>query len=263
MNFNINTSMVPAEQLIALGKTAAQTAETSGMSLTDAVVRAIGMTKLNEQQVRRVVESANHEAFHRKFASMDSAMRVVELDGGPADPAEVMERLGVAAQPMKMASRTSHYSAPPQRNAAFAPYSETYTKQAALAPVYELRSQLMSAHTELAGQMAARQFEVEQSIQKLAYATTQAVHEGAYFEDLEAVWGALNPKLATEMLGALQPRRAPEGVKTSSRRIVDSAAVVTAFQKFAQAAESYELSCAAVRAMEQELIRVDSFLEDR
>ena len=86
MNLDLNTSFISPEQLIMLGKSAAQVSETSGMSLTDAVVRSVGMTKLNSHQVRRVVEAANHEAFHRKFASMDPTMRVVELDGGPADP---------------------------------------------------------------------------------------------------------------------------------------------------------------------------------
>jgi len=260
MNLNHTHSTFPPEQLIGLGKTAAQTAETSGMSLTDAVVRSIGMTKLNEQQVRRVVEAANHEAFHRKFASMDSNMRVVELDGGPADPGAVMERLGAAAMPMKLSSQASHYGSPPRYVAVVSPYSEPISKTAALRPVHDMRSELMASHEELVGQLGARQADVEMAVQKLAYVSRQAVHEGAYFEDLETVWGAVNPKLATEMLGALGLPHAGPGVKVASRRISESAEVVTAFRKFAQVAESYEVASEAVRAMEQELIKVDSFL---
>lgn len=260
MTTNFNQYSAAPEQLVALGKTAATTAETSGLSLTDAVVRSIGMTKLNAQQVRRVVEAANHEAFHRKFASMESHMRVVELDGGPADPAAVMERLEVAALPMKTAARNSDYLTAPQYHPATAAYAEVFTKTAALQPVDELRAKLAATHDELTGSRAARQFEVESSVVKLAHAVRQALADGVFYEDLEAAWGAVNPKLATEMLGSLAPAHAPPGVKTASRRLVPTAEVVTAFQKFASAASQYEVVCEAIRGLEQELIRVEDFL---
>lgn len=263
MNLNFNSSQsFPPEQLVLLGKTAAQTAETSGMSLTDAVVRAIGMTKLNEQQVRRVVEAANHEAFHRKFASMDPNMRVVELEGGPADPSAVIERLALAAMPSKMSSATSDYVLGPRYASEF-PKTASYagmTKEAAMRPVFELSERLRATHEELSGYLAARQGDVEVAVQKLAHVTRQAVAEGAYYEDLERAWGSMNPKVATEMLSVLRPPRAPAGVKTASRLISESAHVRTAFAHFAKVAAEYELACEAVRTVEQEMIKVDDFV---
>ena len=260
MNLDLNTSFISPEQLIMLGKSAAQVSETSGMSLTDAVVRSVGMTKLNSHQVRRVVEAANHEAFHRKFASMDPTMRVVELDGGPADPAAVMERLAVAAEPMKVAAY-SDYRLPPQpRHKVASTYQEPMSKEAALQPVINLYSELRASHDDLIGTLGARQADVEMSVQKLAASTRQAAFDGAYHEDLETVWGEVNPKLATEVLGSLGVERAPEGVKVASRRIVDHAAVVTDFKKFAKAAAEYEIAAEAVRTLEQELVRVQTFL---
>lgn len=262
MNLDISTSFISGEQLMTLGKTAAQVSETSGMSLTDAVVRSVGMVKLNAHQVRRVVEAANHEAFHRKFASMNPSMRVVELDGGPADPAEVMERLAVAAEPVKVAAY-SDYRLPPQpRDKVSSAYEEPMTKAAALEPVLSLYSNLRASHDELIGTLGARQADVEVSVRKLASSVRQAVFDGAYQEDLETVWGEVNPKLATELLGALNVPLAPDGTKVASRRIVDDAAVVTDFRKFAKAAAEYEVVMQAVQGLEQELVRVQNFLGD-
>ena len=261
MNLDFNTSFISPEQLMTLGKAAAQVSETSGMSLTDAVVRSVGMTKLNAHQVRRVVEAANHEAFHRKFASMNPSMRVVELDGGPADPAEVMERLAVAAEPVKMAAY-SDYRLPPQ---AQQKVSSSYvdapmSKAAALQSVTNLHSELRASHDELIGTLGARQADVEISVQKLAASARQAVFDGAYREDFETVWGEINPKLATEVLGSLHAPAAPEGIKVASRRIVDDHPVVVDFKKFAKAAAEYEVTMEAVRTLEQELVRVQDFL---
>lgn len=261
LNFN-SSQTLPPEQLVLLGKTAAHTAETSGMSLTDAVVRSVGMTKLNEQQVRRVVEAANHEAFHRKFASMDPNMRVVELDGGPADPYAVIERLEAAALPSKVSSASSDYTVGPRYTHALSSGSGygAMTKAAAMQPVHYLHEQLRASHDELSGNLAARQCETETAVRKLAAVTQQAVSEGAYFEDLERAWGTLNPKVATEMLSVLRPPRAPAGVKTAGRRIAPDAGVLTAFAHFAKVAQDYEVACEAVMSVEQELVKVDEFL---
>lgn len=260
-NFNISPTL-PAEQLVLIGKTAAQTAETSGMSLTDAVVRTVGMTKLNEQQVRRIVEAANHEAFHRKFASMDASMRVVELDGGPADPSAVMERLQAVALPTKVASSSMDYSLAPKYTSPISRYSEGHTKEAAMQPVHDLLENLRSAHDELSGDLAARQADVEIAVRKLAAVTKQAVAEGAYFEDLERGWGQINPKIATEMLSVLTPPNAPAGVKIAGRRISESAEVITSFAHFTKTAAAYETQCEAVQTVEQEIIKIAVFMRD-
>ena len=260
MNLHSNTwRTVTSEHLAHLGKTAAQTAETSGMSLTDAVVRSIGMSKLNSEQVRRVVEAANHEAFNRKFAAMDASMRVVELEGGPADPAAVLERLHLAAQPTPVAGFSDYGLEPTPKMAmgTTAPY--TTTKTASLSDIRLLNERLKAAHEELIGQVAVAADRVHGSTRKLAGLVKEAVAEGAFHEDFERVWGAVSPKHATEMLSVMRPSRAPAGVKTAGRRISDGHPLITEFEAFVKHAKDYEVACEAVRSVETELVRIDSF----
>lgn len=262
MNLNTHTwQPLAAEQLVQLGKTAAKTAETSGMSLTDAVVRTIGTTKVNSEQVRRIVEAANHEAFHQKYAAMNADMRVVELEGGPADPMAVSERLAAAAVPTKVASaHRNDYALGPQYPVRTSAYVEPMAKSAALAGVSELEGQLKAAHDELVGQMAAKQANVEQSIHRVTHHVRQALADGAYREDIERAWGHYNPKYATELAASFGLPVAPAGVKTASREIPAEHPLVLAFANFVKAAGEYEVVSEAVRETECELVRVSTFL---
>lgn len=264
MNFHTNNSRtVSPDQLLQIGKTAAHTSETSGMSLTDAVVRSIGMTKLNEEQIRRVAEAANHEAYNRKFASMEASMRVVDLDGGPADPSAVIDRLHAAAQPVPASSYSDYGMAPEPKTASFRPLSGpdfTTTKVAALSEVQDLRDRLKIAHEEMVGQVAAVQSYVHESVEKLASLTRTAVDEGAFYEDFERAWGAISPKHATEILSALPLPKAPPEVKTASRRITEGNPLLTQFEVFVKHAEDFELNREAVLSIERELVTLDSFL---
>lgn len=263
MNLEANTwHTTSAEQLMQLGKTAAQTAETSGMSLTDAAVRAIGMTKLNEQQIRRVVEAANHEAFHRKFASMDPSMRVVELDGGPADANAVIERLKAASAPARSRA-VSEYSMEPVRKTASTSQSgihDVSEKRAALADISELREQLQATHVDIAERVAVNSYFVTENVQKLAALVKSAQLDGAFFEDFERAWGSISPKHATEILSALKPPHAPPGVKTASRVISEGHPIRSTFAAFVKHAQAYEVACEALREVESELVRVSDFL---
>lgn len=264
MNLNSNTwrSPVTPESLMQLGKQAALSAETTRSSLTDSVVRAIGMTKLNEEQVRRVVEAANHEAYNRKFASMDASMRVVELEGGPADPAAVIDRLKIAATPVQVAAM-SDYSVPPMSKAASVSQTAGITNDTMLKVASQdirvLHERLKAAHEELVGEVGARSSHVHGSVQKLASLVKQAVAEGAYYEDFERAWGGISPQHTTEMLAAFAPPRAPEGVKTASRQISEGHPLLVAFSTFVKHAHEYEVACEAVRTVEAELVQVDSF----
>lgn len=263
MNLNTNTwRTVSPEQLMDLGKTAAQTAETSGMSLTDAVVRSIGMTKLNSEQVRRVVEAANHEAFNRKFAAMDASMRVVELEGGPADPQAVLDRLHLAAQPVTVPGVSDYAMEPAPKTAStqgWVPPYNAVIKTAALADVRVLAERLKAAHEELVGQVGVAGDHVHSSTRKLGLLVKEACAEGAYFEDFERAWGLVSPKHATELLSVMRPPRAPNGMKTASRRISDGHPLISEFAAFVKHAKDYEIACEAVRSVETELVRIDSF----
>lgn len=254
-----------AEQLIALGKTAAKQADSSGIPLTDAVVRSVGMTKLNSEQIRRIVEAANHEAFDRKFASMSADMRVVELNGGPANPEAVIERLNAAALPTKVAHQmnTNDYLLPPSYAPAQVTPDLPNVKEAAAESVHSLRDlaeKLATATSELKGIAAAREVDLHNAILKVASVARTAVSSGAYHEDFERAWGATSPKIARELLPHLNLPRAPDHVKIASRVFSDDSEVVTAFIHTAKCADAYEAAHLAAESMQGELDKTTTFL---
>jgi hypothetical protein len=256
---------IQPEVLMHLGKVAAQTSQTSGMSLTDAVVRTIGMQKLNAEQVRRVVEHANHTAFHQKYASMDASMRVVELEGGPADPSAVIERLSLAAAPIQEHCKVSDYMmAPMPKVASFVglglAHPDKMTKTAALSDVYVLHGQLKSAHEELASEVGALKHRVLDTVRELSGLVKQAMYEGAFHEDLERAWGSVSSKHAQSILRELGLPRAPAHVKVASRKIASEHPLMAGFRKFVKYASDYEAANEAVRSVEVELARVEEYL---
>lgn len=82
------------EELEVLGKYAAKqyAAGTCG-TLNEAVVETVKHAGLSPEQVRRVIEFANVNAYLTEFGKEGSAHKYIEFHGGPADPAEVLRDL--------------------------------------------------------------------------------------------------------------------------------------------------------------------------
>jgi len=85
---------VSGEHLEVLGKAAA-TSWTLGKhaSLNDAIVDTIRGERLSPEQVRRVVEFTNGDAYLREFRKEGAVHRVVNFDCGPASPSQVLQDL--------------------------------------------------------------------------------------------------------------------------------------------------------------------------
>jgi hypothetical protein len=81
------------EELELLGKTAASRYMTTGTPLTQAVIETVKHAGLSPEQVRRVAEFANHEAFQRTFDKLGGDHRYVEFAGGPADVPTILRDL--------------------------------------------------------------------------------------------------------------------------------------------------------------------------
>jgi len=62
-------------------------------TLNEAVVEGVKHAGLGPEQVRRVVEFANTNAFLTEFKKESSSAKYVSFDGGPADPSEVLKDL--------------------------------------------------------------------------------------------------------------------------------------------------------------------------
>lgn len=85
---------IPGEHLELLGKKAAsEWVQGKVASLHEAVVGAVRGERLSPEQVCRVVEFANGDAYLQEFRKEGGAHRVVHFDHGPADPAQVLQDL--------------------------------------------------------------------------------------------------------------------------------------------------------------------------
>lgn len=85
---------VSGEHLEVLGKRAAYDwCQGKFASLNEAVVDTVRGEQLSPEQVRRVVEFTNGDAYLREFRKEGSSHRVVHFDSGPADPAQVLQDL--------------------------------------------------------------------------------------------------------------------------------------------------------------------------
>lgn len=89
-----------ADRLKILGKRAAAEHLSKGVPMNDAVSRVLTNERgLGPEHVRRVVEFANNDAFQGKFEQEDGDHRVVNIEGGPADPSYVLKELNMGATP--------------------------------------------------------------------------------------------------------------------------------------------------------------------
>lgn len=250
-------------RLIDLGKTAADLSASSGISLTEAVVRTVEMEKLNSQQVRRVVESANHEAFSRKYAQTSGRTRAVHFDDGPADPTVVLAALKTASSPRAVPVSTADYDLPPtfHKSAALAPEPIFRTKAGAYAGILDLQHQLNHAHEEAVAGAEVAKVAMREAMAGLRDHVGHAVRSGASADDIVAGWSAFNAdiaKIAAERLGLRLL-----GVKTAGVVLNPQHAVMTTFVNFCEATEGFQAWESARGQVESELMKVSSWLKER
>lgn len=85
---------ISGEELEVLGKQAAcKYVEGCAPTLSAAVVETVKSAGLSPEQVRRVVEFANTDAYLQDFKKEGAQHRFISFDGGPADPSEVLKDL--------------------------------------------------------------------------------------------------------------------------------------------------------------------------
>jgi len=81
------------EELELLGKAAAALYSRSGTPLTQAVVETVKHAGLGPEQVRRIAEFANVEAYLQEFQKCGNDHRYVQFHGGPADVPSILRDL--------------------------------------------------------------------------------------------------------------------------------------------------------------------------
>lgn len=112
------------DELRAMGKQAAASwSNGRAESLTEAVVETVKAAKvgLSPEQVCRVAEFANHEAYTQEFKKEGRAHRIVDFPGGPADPPRILQILNSGAGGAGPTTKTAavynldDYHRPPER----------------------------------------------------------------------------------------------------------------------------------------------------
>lgn len=256
---------VDPAHLDSLGKTAARLAETGDLSLADAVVQTVGSEHLNPEQVRRVVECANTEAFNRKFASTSGSMRAVHIDGGPADPVEVLQSLNNVARPKEVVVDSFEYSMPPDfgkvSSAGGAGFlSAERTAGGVFTDVSNLHHQLMAAHDELTQSTESSKAAMNELLVCLGDQVKRASSQGASPVEMLEAWMSISPELAKTAFDRTRPFMRDSNVKVAGRSLNPAHPVVRQFDSFVKAASSYAAHYDALMSTERELIKVSAWL---
>jgi hypothetical protein len=195
------------EELETLGKQAAALYLSGQMNLTNAVVETVKKAGLSPEQVRRVVEFANTDAYLQEFRKEGSDHRVIEFTGGPADPSLILKDLNDGGGGTVFDRGDGDYSRPPpdvvktaavNRNRlgvmedklaeAFGltgseiPYSDP------LQDAWALKQKLAGAHSELTSELSLLESVHLDVCNKMFQQVKQASLEGVPLGDVLKAW---------------------------------------------------------------------------
>lgn len=279
-----------AEHLEVLGKNAsARYRSGQASTLTEAVIDVVKTAGLLPEQVKRVVEYANTDAFLTEFRK-EGSHKVVELAGGPASPFAVLQSLNQPASAVQYDRGTSDYDHPPPEKRASAEamdhsLRETFRTEAStaypyanpLGEAYALKQKLASVEETMTGQLTMLEGALHDMTERLYHNVKQAALEGAHLGDVVQAW-ATAPGVTVDHVklafAFVSPRLLKERVfpgadaigasieKYASSGIVNPAhPLVTDFEEFCEVVSKL----ASIRAVREEvssgLGRLDYFLK--
>lgn len=193
-----------AEHLEVLGKNAsARYRAGQAATLTEAVIGVVKTAGLLPEQVKRVVEYANTDAFLTEFRK-EGSTKVVELPGGPASPFAVLQSLNQPASAAEYDRGTSDYDHPPQEKRASAESMDHALKQVfrvespaeypyvdPLGEAYGLQQKLASIEATMTGQLTMLEGAFHDMLGRLYYNVKQAALEGLQLGDVVQAWATV------------------------------------------------------------------------
>lgn len=252
---------VSGEELEAFGKKAsALWMGGNAPTLTAAVVETVKHAGFSPEQVRRVVEFTNTDAYLTEFRKEGSTHKVINFEGGPANPAAVLQDLndggggtvfdrGVMDYSESPAMKTSHVEDSVLEEM-FKSSGATYSEVDPQSEFFELRDKVASLHSNLASELTSRELDYHHAIGDLYYQVKQAALQEVPLGDVLKAWqpvcdDEIYVKLAFEYIA---PKLMNEGIfhqldklgesleKTSSSKLVNTEhPLVTSFQTYSQA----------------------------
>lgn len=193
-----------AEHLEVLGKNAsAKYRAGQASTLTEAVIDIVKTAGLLPEQVKRVVEYANTDAFLTEFRK-EGSHKVVELPGGPASPFAVLQSLNQPAAAYEYDRGTSDYDQPPTEKRAADqeldrslregflvdappeyPYANPYGE------AYALQQKLASEEATMTGQLTMLEGAFHDMLERLYHNVKQASLDAVPLGDVVQAWATV------------------------------------------------------------------------
>lgn len=164
----LHAKPLSGEHLEVLGKSASARYRTGRAdTLSDAVVETVKNGGLSPEQVQRVIEFANTDAFLYDFKKEGAGHRVVNIAGGPANPSDVFKDLNDGGGGTVFDRGVSDYNHPPKTKKAsveprveqafeqvFAARNPEYPFVDPLAEAYDMQCKLAAAEENMTSELS-------------------------------------------------------------------------------------------------------------
>jgi hypothetical protein len=231
---------VPAAQLEMLGKrAAARWGSGEHCSLTCAVTETVKCASipLSPEQVRRVVEFANTEAYLTEFRK-EGEHKVVDFGpSGPANPADVLRDLNDGGGRTVMDSGLGDYKRQPEKRASYDEADSTleqafaaktasagYPEVNPLSEVIDLRDKLAGEYDHVSSQVSGLEVAYMGLSDQLYGLVKQAAMEGLTLGEVVQAWSAVNedPAFVKAAFDQFVPKLFQEGVFSTLDEMGDS-----------------------------------------
>jgi hypothetical protein len=218
-------------------------------TLTQAVVDTVKTAGLGPEQVRRVVEFANTNAYLQKFASGDPHHRVISFKGGPASFPDVIRDLndgggGSVFDKVASASLSDYQSPPPDVEAlasrnmdrfgnmdvklasAFAVEEVEYPYSDPLRETLDLRDKIAGLYSEATGELSVLENEYLECCDELFHFVKQAALSGLTLGNVTAAMGEVtrDPEIFKLAFAMLAPRLVKNEVFRTDEAVAESLA---------------------------------------
>jgi len=233
-----------AEHLEVLGKNAsARYRIGEAATLTEAVIAVVKTAGLLPEQVKRVVEFANTDAFLTQFRK-EGSHKVVEFPGGPASPFAVLQSLNQPASAIEHNTSTHDYDHPPPEKHASAEALDTALRESfrfgeasheypyvdPLGEAYALQQKLAGVEAAMTGDLSMLETAFGDLVEQLYNNVKQAALEGTDLGDVLHVWSTA-PGATTDHVKLAFAIIAPRLLKEQVFRCAD--AIGASLEKFA------------------------------
>lgn len=253
----LSARKVTGDHLETMGKSAAAKWQSGEYpNLTDAVIGVVKEASLSTEQVRRVIEFANTEAYLTEFKKEGSPSKYVDFPGGPADPSEVIKALNISGSDT-FSYGASDYHQPPKEKVAFAVSEEAFFGQLKAAQEYpdaEPLSEALDAREKLAGifdhmttDLSAMEMDCRVVADAMYGHVKQAAMSGHSMGEVVQAWSevAEDPTYVKIAFAYMTPRLVADGVyqhdtdvhdslqKTAASKVVNTGhPIVSSFYEF-------------------------------